>query len=219
MNLYEEDDFFTEAEKELEAPRTQAARQNEHKRKKKKKKKGRAGFVITIILLIIVIGLMGTKAFFQYRALQEVAGRHTETIDITENVASKAEEWLEDVEGVTVTTKDIAEYMGPLEIIVVTECSFDIYDNMSVTRELDPESYDSCRQKAYEGVTECFANIIGDRLFAAGIDTDGLDIDACAQDIFGMNISEYVNQSIPEFFPSYEELSAQLIQQEKEVDD
>lgn len=215
--MYDEDDFFTEAEKDLETPRVKDRKPERSRKKKKKKKRSIAGFVITIILLLIIVGLLGTKLFLQYRTLQIVAGEHTETIDISEDVASNAEGWLEDIEGVTVTTRDISECIGELEITIVTKCELDLYDNLTVTRELDRDSYDYCRQKAYDGVSLCFKKVIMERLYAAGIDTEGIDIEAVVRENFGLSVNDYIERSLPDFFPTYEELTERFIDDNGEV--
>lgn len=215
MNLYD-DDFFTEEEKTDMQPAGSGKTQSPKKRKKKKRRGGSAFAVILIILLIAALTVLGAKAYLQYRTLDSIEGTHEEYVDITESVAAGAEEWLEDVEGVTVTVQDISECMGELKITVVTECTLDSYDNLTVTRQVDRTSYDECRDQAYAGVSEYYKNIIRQRLSAAGINAENADIDAITEEATGMDVEEFVEQSLPDLFPDYEALNEELTAGETE---
>ena len=74
-----------------------------------------------------------------------------------------------------------------------------------------PESYETCKQAAYEAFAAMFREAVSKRLHMAGYDgsTDQEAVEALVVETFGMSTVSYLMASVPELLPSLEELQAQ----------
>lgn len=174
------------------------------------------GLRIVITVLVLMLGLLGGFAFEKFRPkidpMEHLSGEWTRSVDVSDRIVANAENWLEDVEGVTVTVEDLKETFGSLTIEVVERYVSDDAGYMVCQREVSKESYDACSLKAYEGMKKAFEGIIYTRLLAAGISTDEIemDIQELYEEVIGMSMEEYLYQYGPVLVPSYEELSKEF---------
>lgn len=75
---------------------------------------------------------------------------------------------------------------------------------------VQPESYNACRQAAYEGFAGAFRELLAERLHMAGY-TGNMDeeaVEALVAETFGMSTVSYLMTYGPALLPSLEELQA-----------
>ncbi|MCM1538377.1 MAG: hypothetical protein NC254_08265 [bacterium] len=151
----------------------------------------------------------------EYARDQDLSGEWTTDLDMTQRAAVTALSWLQEVEGVSVSLEDMAFYMQDLTVRVsltleqsaraenAAEGTFRCY--------VLPESYDACRQSAYEAFAMAFRELVAERLLMAGYKggTDEDDLEALVTETFGMSTVSYLMAYAPALLPSLEELQAQ----------
>ena len=74
-----------------------------------------------------------------------------------------------------------------------------------------PESYEACRQKAYEAFALVFQDMLAERLRMAGYEgsMDREAVEALVTETFGMSTISYLMSYGPKLLPPLEELQAQ----------
>lgn len=169
---------------------------------------------VFLVLLLMTAGVAGGILIEQRmpkkEAMETLLGDWISEADITKEVAAKAEVWLEDIEGVTVTTKELEEKMGPLTIVVVEHYEIDEAGNAVHTKAVSQDSYDECVKKAYTKMAEAFEELITVRFEMAGLDVNGEQtVQELFSKVFGMTMEEYLTMQLPDLVPSYEELCKQ----------
>lgn len=171
-------------------------------------------------LLFLTFGtfvvLLAYSRFFAFGD-ENLSGEWTANLDMTQQAAVTALDWLQDIEAVSVSMEDMEPYMQDLTIQVNL--------NMKQTAsargtspaegtfrcEVLPESYEACNQAAYEAFAAAFQDLLGERLRMAGYTggTEKEDIEALVTETFGMSTVSYLRSYGPALLPSLEDLQAQ----------
>ena len=179
-----------------------------------KRTMGRTIRNLVVILLILTLGI--STAFLSYlhffaSADEPLSGDWTASLDVTEQAAVMAFSWLQEIEGVSVSLEDIKSYMPNLTIQV--NLTFEPTGHSAGTFQCNvvPESYEACKQTAYEAFAKEFKELLTERLRMAGY-TGSMDeeaIEALVTETFGMSTDAYLTAYGPELLPSLEDLQAQ----------
>ena len=165
------------------------------------------------IVTILLLTLGASTAFLAYLHFfasddKDLTGEWTANLDMSENAAVTAYNWLEDIEAVSVSLEDIRNDMQGLTIQV--NLTFEQTDSAAGTFRcyVSPESYDACKQAAYEIFAGEFQELLAQRLHMAGYtgSTDEEEIEALVIETFGMDTVSYLMSYAPALLPSLEEL-------------
>ena len=168
------------------------------------------------ILFLLILSLSISTAFLTYLHFFKSDGRNlsggwTAELDLTEQAAVTAFIWLQDIEAVPVSFKDVESSMQELTIQV--DLSLEATKGFEGTFHcaILPESYNVCEQAAYEVFAEIFKELLAERLRMAGYTggTDRKDIEALVAETFGMSTVSYLMTFEPALLPSLEDLQAQ----------
>lgn len=169
---------------------------------------------VVFTLLSLTLGISAVLLLYLHFFVSDeesLSGEWTASLDMTEQAAVTAFGWLQDIEGVSVSLEDVQSNMPELTIVV--SLSFEKTDRSagSFQSHVSPESYDICRQAAYEAFAGTFQEILAERLRMAGY-TGSMDeeaLEALVTETFGMSTEAYLTSYAPGLLPSLEELQAQ----------
>lgn len=169
---------------------------------------------VTVVLLLLILSV--STAFLAYLHFfasgdEDLSGEWTADLDMTRQAAVKALSWLQDIEGVSVSLEDVETYMQNLQIRVDMTLEQTARSQGTFRCSVRPESYDACKQAAYEAFAMAFRGLLAERLRMAGYtgSTDTEAIEALVAETFGMPTVAYLMSYAPELLPSLEELQAQ----------
>lgn len=164
-----------------------------------------------VILLLLTLGIstaLLTYLHFFASDDRELSGEWKANLDMTEQAAVTALDWLQDIEGISVSLKDMESYMQDLTVQV--NLSLEQTDRSQGTFRCNilPESYDTCKQAAYEAFAAAFQDLLAKRLRMAGYtgSTDGEAMEALVTETFGMSTVSYLMSYGPALLPSLEDL-------------
>lgn len=175
--------------------------------------------VKNVICIILILTLSVSTALFAYlyiftaggREDKNLSGEWTADLDVKEQAAVTALIWLQDIEAVSISMEDMESYMQNLTIRVNLALEQTGRSEGTFHCSILPESYDACRQAAYEAFAAAFRELLTERLRMAGY-TGGTDkdtIEALVSETFGMSTVSYLMSCGPALLPSLEELQAQ----------
>ncbi len=168
--------------------------------------------VIFTLLLLTLSASTGLLAYLHFFAPDEMelSGEWTAELDMTQQAAVTALDWLQDMEAVSISLEDMSSYMQNLTIQV--NLTLEETDNGGGTFHCNiiPESYEACRQAAYEAFAAAFQDLLAKRLRMAGYmgSTDRETVEALVNETFGMSTVSYLMSYAPALLPSLEELQA-----------
>lgn len=169
--------------------------------------------VIVVLLLLILSVSTAILAYLHFFASGDgdLSGEWTAELDMTGQAAFTALSWLQDIEGVSVSLEDVESGMQNLNIRVDLTFEQTARSEGTFRCSVQPESYDACKQDAYEAFAVAFRDILVQRLRMAGYTgaTDEEAIEALVVEAFGMPTVSYLMSYAPELLPSLEELQAQ----------
>lgn len=177
--------------------------------------------VIVILLIITLSASTALLAYLHYFASddKELSGEWTMDLDMAERAAVTALSWLQDIEAVSVSLEDMESYMQGLFVQVnlamdqnaQRNARWDAHRAGTFSCNVSPESYDACKEAAYEAFAMAFQELLSERLRMAGYTggTDREEIEALVAETFGMSTVSYLMSSCPDLLPSLEELQAQ----------
>ena len=168
-----------------------------------------------VILVLLFLSLCVSTAFLAYLHFfapddKDLSGEWIAELDITAQAAVTAIDWLQDIEGVSISLEDLESYMQNLTIQVNLNLEQTARSEGTFQCNILPESYDSCRQAAYEGFAAAFRNLLAERLRMAGYtgDTDEEAMESLVTETFGMSTVSYLMSCGPVLLPSLEELQS-----------
>lgn len=168
---------------------------------------------IVAILLLTLSASTALLAYLHFFASEDkdLSGEWTAHLDMAEDAAVTAFNWLEDIEAVSVSLEEIKNDMQGLTVEV--NLSFEQTDSAAGTFRcyVSPESYDACKQAAYEIFAGEFQELLAQRLHMAGY-TDsagGEAIEALVTETFGMDTASYLMSYAPPLLPPLEELQSE----------
>lgn len=173
-------------------------------------------FILLILTLIAFTAILTHLYFFASgsRGLsgdRNLSGEWTAELDMTEQAAVTAFSWLQDIEAVSVSLEDMETYMRDLTIQVNLTLEQTGRSEGTFRCNILPESYDACKQAAYEAFAMAFRELLTERLNMAGYtgSTDRETIEALVTETFGMSTVSYLMSCGPALLPSLEDLQAQ----------
>ncbi|MBD5532509.1 MAG: hypothetical protein HDQ98_09980 [Lachnospiraceae bacterium] len=168
------------------------------------------------VVVLLVLTLSVSTAFLAYLHFfasedEELSGEWTAELDMTEQAAVTALSWLQDIEAVSISLKDMESYMQDLTIQINLTLEQTGRSEGSFRCYVLPESYDACNQAAYEAFARAFQALLTERLLMAGYtgSTDQETIEALVTETFGMSTVSYLMSCGPALLPSLEELQTQ----------
>ncbi|MDE7358761.1 MAG: hypothetical protein K2N39_04900 [Lachnospiraceae bacterium] len=167
-------------------------------------------FTLLMLSLGISAALLLYLHFFESDE-ESLSGEWSASLDMTEQAAVTAFGWLQDIEGVSVSLEDVQSDMPELTMQVNLTFEQTGRSSGSFQSNVSPESYDVCRQTAYEAFVGTFQEILAERLRMAGY-TGSMDeeaLEALVTETFGMSTEAYLMSYAPGLLPSLEELQAQ----------
>ena len=176
----------------------------------------RLGKIIkNVVVTLLLLTLSASTAFLAYLHFfisndKDLSGEWTADLDMTESAAVTALDWLQDIEAVSLSLEDMETYMQDLTIQVNLTFEQTASSEGTFCCEVLPESYDACRQAAYEAFAAAFQDLLARRLFMAGYteSTDGESMETLVTETFGMSTVSYLMSCGPALLPSLEELQA-----------
>ena len=166
------------------------------------------------IFLLLLLGLStALLAYLQFFAPgdRDLSGEWTTQLDMTQQAAVTALDWLQEIEGVSVSLEEMESSMQGLTIEV--SLTMAQTERMAGTFQcgMRADSYEACRQAAYEAFAESFRTLLGERLRMAGYagSTDQEAVEALVAGEFGVSTVSYLMGYGPALLPSMEELQGQ----------
>ena len=168
------------------------------------------------LIILLIISLSISTAFLTYLHFfksddRSLPGEWTAELDLTEQTAVAAYIWLQDIEAVPVSLKDVESRMQKLTIQVSLNLEATTGFEGTFRCGILPESYNVCEQDAYEAFADVFRDLLAERLRMSGYTggTDKEDLEALVTETFGMSTVPYLMTCGPALLPSLEELQAQ----------
>ena len=164
--------------------------------------------------LILLLGLStAILAYLHFFAPgdRDLSGEWTTQIAMTQQAAVTALDWLQEIEGVSVSLEEMESSMQGLTIEV--SLTMEQTERLAGTFQcgMRADSYEACRQAAYEAFAESFRTLLGERLRMAGYagSTDQEAVEALVAGEFGVSTVSYLMEYGPVLLPSMEELQGQ----------
>jgi len=168
-----------------------------------------------VVLILVLLTLSASTALLTYVHFfasgdKDLSGEWTADLDMTEQAAITALSWLQDIEAVTVSLEDMESYMQGLTVQVNLILEQTTNSEGTFRCNILPESYDACRQAAYEEFAAAFLELVSERLRMAGYtgSTDKEAVEALVTETFGMSTASYLMSCVPDLLPSLEDLQA-----------
>ena len=166
-------------------------------------------FTFLILLLGLYTALLTYLHFFA-SGDRDFSGEWTTQLAMTQQAAVTALDWLQEIEGVSVSLEEMESSMQGLTIEV--SLTMEQTERMAGTFQcgIRADSYEACRQAAYEAFAESFRTLLGERLRMAGYGdyAEGEAVEALVNETFGMSAAAYLMNCGPSLLPSLEELQA-----------
>ncbi len=167
-------------------------------------------FTFLILLLGLYTALLTYLHFFA-SGERDLSGEWTTQLAMTQQAAVTALDWLQEIEGVSVSLEEMEYSMQGLTIEV--SLTMEQTERMAGTFQcgIRADSYEACRQAAYEAFAESFRTLLGERLRMAGYagSTDQEAVEALVAGEFGVSTVSYLMEYGPVLLPSLEELQGQ----------
>ncbi len=164
------------------------------------------------LLYLTLFSLLLLMVYLHFFAPEDrdISGEWTAQIDMTGQAAVTAYIWLQDIEAVSVSLKDVESGMG--ELTVQVDMALERTDRSTGTFRCNiaPESYENCEQAAYEAYAALFRELVAERLRMSGYagDTGAEAVEALVSESFGMSTVDYLRSCTPALLPPLEELQA-----------
>lgn len=167
-------------------------------------------FAVLFPALIISIVVLAYLYFFA-PGDGNLSGQWAAKLDMTDQAAVTALDWLQDIEAVSISMEEIKSYMEGLTVDVTLTLEQTGHAKGTFQCNVLQESYDTCNQAAYEAFASAFRELLRDRLHMAGYgdSTDTETVEALVEETFGMSTVSYLMTCGPRLLPTLEELQAQ----------
>lgn len=167
-------------------------------------------FTLLLITLGISTALLAYLHFFA-SDYDDLTGEWTASLDMTQQAAVAAYSWLQDIEAVSVSIEDMESYMQDLTIQVDLTLEQTDRSEGIFRCNVSKESYEACKQAAYEAFAFAFQELLAERLHMAGYidDADREVIEDLVTETFGMSTVSYLMSYGPALLPSLDDLQTQ----------
>lgn len=167
------------------------------------------------ILLILLLAALAVStvllAYLYFFRGRDLSGEWTTELDFTEEAAVEAYAWLQEIEAVSVSREELELSMQELTVPVILTLEQGAGAEGTFRSSIPQETYEACRQRAYEAMAAAFRELLSERLQLAGY-TGGTNqeaVEALAQEAFGMSTEDYLMTCGPTLLPTLEELQAE----------
>lgn len=168
-----------------------------------------------VVFALLLLTLSISTAFLAYLHFfasddRELSGEWVTELDMTQQTAVTALNWLQEIEAVSVSLEDMESCMQGLTVQVNLSFEQNARSEGTFRCNVVPESYDACRQASYEAFAGAFEELLAERLRMAGYtgSTDKEALDALISETFGMSTVTYLMSYGPVLLPSLEDLQA-----------
>ena len=181
-------------------------------KKGKKKRKTIKNAMVTILFLALgTCAILFAFLYFFTSGDRNLSGEWTAEIDVTQQAAVTALDWLQDIEAVSISLEDMESYMENLTIQLNMTLEQTSRSEGTFHCHISPESYEACKQAAYQAFAQAFRELLGERLRMAGYegDVEPEEIENLAATAFGMSTESYLMSYGPVLLPSLENMQAQ----------
>lgn len=167
------------------------------------------------VILFIFLVLGTATAFLTYLHFfapedSDLSGQWTAEVDMSQQAAVAAYNWLQDIEAVSFSLEEAEAYMQGLTVQVNMTMEQTERSKGRFSCSVIQDSYDACSRAAYEAFARAFLQLLGERLcmadYAGGTDRDA--VEALVAETFGMSTVSYLMSYGPALLPSFEELQA-----------
>lgn len=165
-------------------------------------------FAVLFPALIISTVILAYLYFFA-SGDRNLSGQWTAKLDMTDQAAVTALDWLQDIEAVSISMEEIKFYMQGLTVDINLTLEQTAHAKGTFQCNVLQESYDTCNQVAYEAFAAAFRELLTQRLYMAGYAMSEEAVEALVEETFGMSIVSYLMTCGPRLLPSLEELQAQ----------
>lgn len=168
---------------------------------------------IIFTLLLLTLGVstaLLTYLHFFAADDADISGEWTAQLDMTEQAAVAAFSWLQDIEAAAVSLEQVESCMQGVTIQVNMVLERTARSEGTFRCNIVPESYEACKQAAYEAFAAAFRGMLAERLHMAGY-TGAVDeeaVEALVTETFGMSTVSYLMTCGPALLPSLEALQA-----------
>lgn len=167
-------------------------------------------FLVSAILLPVLILSTALLTYLHFFASndKDLSGVWTARLDFTSQAAVTALSWLQEIQAVSVSLRDVESQMQGLTIEINLSLTQRAHSEGTFQCTILPESYAACNQAAYEAFAAVFREQVAERLLMAGYagDTDEEAVEALVMETFGMSTVSYLMSCGPNLLPSMEEL-------------
>lgn len=168
--------------------------------------------VIFTLLLLTLSASTALLAYLHFFAPddRELSGEWTANLDMTQQAAVTALDWLQEIEGVSISLEEMGEYMQNLTVQINLTLEQTDHSKGTFYCNILPESYGACNQAAYEAFAAAFQELLAKRLQMAGYmgSTDRETMEELVDEAFGMSTVSYLMAYGPALLPSLEDLQA-----------
>lgn len=168
--------------------------------------------IFTILFSVLaIIAIFLAYLFFYSSNDRNLSGKWTADLDMTEQAAVTALDWLQDMEAVSVSLQDLESRMQGLTIELQLTMEQTARSGGTFVSAVLPESYAACSQAAYEAFAAVFRDLVAERLRMAGHtgDTGEDAVEALITETFGMSTTSYLMTCVPDLLPPLENLQKQ----------
>lgn len=165
-------------------------------------------FAVLFPALIISTVILAYLYFFA-SGDRNLSGRWIAKLDVTDQAAVTALDWLQDIEAVSISIEELKSYMQGLTIDVNLTLEQATHAQGTFQCSVLQESYDTCNQAAYEAFAAAFRELLTQRLYMAGYAMSEEAVEALVAEAFGMSTVSYLKICGPELLPSLEALQTQ----------
>lgn len=182
--------------------------------KKNTKKAAKEAVKNTVFALLLISLGISTAALaylhFFASADRDLTGEWTACLDMTGQAATTAYVWLQDIEAVSVSLEELESRMHGLTIQVNLTMEQTGRFKGTFQCGIRPESYEACKEAAYEAFSAVFLELLSERLRMAGYEgsMDREAVEDLVEETFGMSACAYLKSCGPALLPSLEELQS-----------
>lgn len=148
-------------------------------------------FAVLFPALIISTVILAYLYFFA-SGDRNLSGQWAAKLDMTDQAAVTALDWLQEIEAVSISMEEIKSYMQGLTIDVTLTLEQTAYAKGTFQCNVLQESYDACNQAAYDAFAAAFRELLKQRLYMAGYAMSEEAVEALVEETFEMSTVSYL---------------------------
>lgn len=181
---------------------------------RRKKQQRRRKIVLTIVLTLAVIGLIGVAVYIIMQHLPVSTGSkgsetvYSREVDATDALCGNMAVWLSTIDGTSIDTAWVKDRCNE-KFTVIFELTLSGGGKVkNYSEEMNAESYDKLADQVDNTLEDILSEIIAEKLMDAGYaeSVQPSEAKSLAQQILGVNVSEYIKENGVNLVPSSEEM-------------